>query len=77
MSSAVIPVDIFDLMIFGGVGGLSMRKRLSALFHRDASGQISVQLRIIGVALDKLTFLFIAKPKACRVLRKLPQGGEL
>lgn len=47
MSSAVIPVDIFDGVIFAGTDKLSMRKRLllPALFHRDASGQISVQAR--------------------------------
>ena len=45
----LIPVDPFDLIIFGGNGDLAMRKLMPALFHRDIDGQISADSRIIGV----------------------------
>lgn len=50
MSSTVIPVDPFDLVIFGGTGDLAMRKLLPALFRRDADGQIPPSARILGLA---------------------------
>ncbi|MEZ5448603.1 MAG: glucose-6-phosphate dehydrogenase [Thiolinea sp.] len=50
MSSVVIPVEPFDLVIFGGTGDLAMRKLLPALYHRDADGQIPPASRIIGLA---------------------------
>ncbi len=50
MSSIVIPVEPFDLVIFGGTGDLSMRKLLPALYRRDADGQIPPPARIIGLA---------------------------
>ncbi len=50
MSSMVIPVEPFDLVIFGGTGDLAMRKLLPALFRRDADGQIPAGARIIGLA---------------------------
>lgn len=50
MSSMVIPVESFDLVIFGGTGDLAMRKLLPALFRRDADGQIPAEARILGLA---------------------------
>ena len=43
----LIPVDPFDLIIFGGTGDLAMRKLIPALYHRD--GQFSRDSRIIAV----------------------------
>ena len=40
MSTRIIPVDDFDLVIFGATGDLSQRKLFPALFHRDEQGQI-------------------------------------
>ena len=48
------PVDVFDLVIFGGTGDLALRKLLPALLHRFADGQITASSRIIGVARDAL-----------------------
>jgi glucose-6-phosphate 1-dehydrogenase len=45
----LIPVDPFDLIIFGGTGDLAMRKLLPALYHRDRDGQLSADSRIIAV----------------------------
>ncbi|MEM1412433.1 MAG: glucose-6-phosphate dehydrogenase [Pseudomonadota bacterium] len=45
----LIPVDIFDLVIFGGTGDLAMRKLLPALYHRHRDGQFPEGSRIIAV----------------------------
>ncbi|MEM9938831.1 MAG: glucose-6-phosphate dehydrogenase [Pseudomonadota bacterium] len=45
-----IPVDAFDIVIFGGTGDLSKRKLLPALYHRWADGQIPESTNIIGVS---------------------------
>jgi len=45
----LVPVQVFDLIIFGGTGDLSMRKLLPALYHRDRDGQIIEDSRIIAV----------------------------
>lgn len=50
MSHRIIPVDPFDLVIFGATGDLSKRKLLPALFHRDLDGQIPAESRIVGCA---------------------------
>src|SRR5262249_4297557 len=48
------PVDVFDLVIFGGTGDLALRKLLPALLHRFVDGQIVAGSRIVGVARDAL-----------------------
>ncbi|MCF6443370.1 glucose-6-phosphate dehydrogenase [Nereida sp. MMG025] len=50
MVSRVIPVDDFDLVIFGGTGDLARRKILPGLFRRFCSGQMPKDARIIGAA---------------------------
>ena len=50
MVSRVIPVEDFDLVIFGGTGDLARRKILPGLFRRYHSGQMPPQARIIGAA---------------------------
>ncbi|MDT2075616.1 MAG: glucose-6-phosphate dehydrogenase, partial [Planktomarina sp.] len=50
MVSRVIPVDSFDLIIFGGTGDLARRKILPGLFRRFCSGQMPSNARIIGAA---------------------------
>ncbi len=55
-----IPVDIFDLVIFGGTGDLALRKLLPALYHRDLDGQLPEGSRIISVgrrAMEREAFL--------------------
>ncbi|MDE0789139.1 MAG: glucose-6-phosphate dehydrogenase [Woeseiaceae bacterium] len=46
----LIPVDPFDLIIFGGTGDLAMRKLLPALYHRDRDGQLTADSRIIAAS---------------------------
>ncbi len=44
-----IPVEIFDLVIFGGAGDLTLRKLIPALYHRDLDGQLPDGCRIISI----------------------------
>jgi glucose-6-phosphate 1-dehydrogenase len=55
MVSRVIPVDPFDLVIFGATGDLAQRKILPALFRRFCAGQISDGTLIIGAARSSLS----------------------
>ncbi|SFG20278.1 glucose-6-phosphate 1-dehydrogenase [Palleronia marisminoris] len=54
MVSRVIPVDPFDLTIFGGTGDLARRKILPGLYRRFRSGQMPEDSRIIGAARSDL-----------------------
>ena len=55
MASRVIPVDVFDLVIFGGTGDLARRKILPGLYLRWLAGQILPEARVIGAARADLT----------------------
>lgn len=55
MAPRVIPVEPFDLVIFGGTGDLSRRKILPGLFRRYVAGQMTADSRIIGAARADLT----------------------
>ncbi|MEQ9449748.1 MAG: glucose-6-phosphate dehydrogenase, partial [Rhodospirillaceae bacterium] len=50
-----IPVETFDIVIFGGTGDLSQRKLLPALYHRYLDGQIPEDSRLIGVSRTELS----------------------
>ena len=49
-----VPVEPFNIVIFGGTGDLARRKLLPALFHRWRDGQIHESSRIIGSARSEL-----------------------
>jgi len=51
----LIPVNTFDLIIFGGTGDLAMRKLLPALYHRDRDGQVTADSRIIAASRGTLS----------------------
>jgi glucose-6-phosphate 1-dehydrogenase len=51
----LIPVEVFDLIIFGGTGDLAMRKLLPALFHRERDGQFTGDSRIIAASRGEMT----------------------
>ncbi len=55
MVSRVIPVDVFDLVIFGGTGDLARRKILPGLYRRFLAGQMTTDSRIIGAARGELS----------------------
>ena len=50
MSSRIIAVEPFDLVVFGGAGDLAYRKLLPALYKRHHDGQLPTMARIIGVS---------------------------
>ncbi len=54
MVSRVIPVDPFDLVIFGATGDLARRKILPGLFRRFCGGQMTDGSRIIGAARSEM-----------------------
>lgn len=63
-----LPVEPFNILIFGGTGDLARRKLLPALFHRWRDGQIPDTSRIIGSArsdIDRAEYLELAKD-ACQ-----------
>jgi glucose-6-phosphate 1-dehydrogenase len=50
MTSRIITVDPFELVVFGGSGDLAYRKLLPALYQRDRDGQLPERARIIGAS---------------------------
>lgn len=55
MVSRVIPVNAFDLVLFGATGDLARRKIWPGLFHRFVAGQFDEKSRILGVSRSDLT----------------------
>lgn len=53
--SKLVPVDEFDLVIFGGTGDLALRKLLPALYHRSRDQQFIGGSRIIAIGRGELT----------------------
>ncbi|MDE2446676.1 MAG: glucose-6-phosphate dehydrogenase [Alphaproteobacteria bacterium] len=50
MTTRIIPVESFDIVVFGATGDLAQRKLIPALFHRDEQGQLPNEARIIGTS---------------------------
>jgi glucose-6-phosphate 1-dehydrogenase len=55
MTSRIIAVEPFDLVVFGGAGDLAYRKLLPALYHRHRDGQLPTLARIVGVSRRHMT----------------------
>ncbi len=55
MVSRIIPVEAFDLVIFGATGDLARRKIYPALFRRWLDGQLTPESRVIGAARSALS----------------------
>ena len=55
MTSKIIPVEPFDLVIFGITGDLATRKLIPVLYYRFIDGQIPHSSRIIGLARSELS----------------------
>ena len=55
MVSRIIPVEVFDLVIFGGTGDLARRKILPALFRRFCAGQMGDDSRIVAAARSEMS----------------------
>ena len=53
--SAFVPVEPFEIVVFGGTGDLARRKLIPSLYHRFCDGQISTKSRIIGASRSQLS----------------------
>lgn len=54
MVARVVPVEPFDLVVFGATGDLARRKLIPALYHRMADGQMPDGARVIGAARSEM-----------------------
>ncbi len=55
LMAKIIPVPIFDCVVFGATGDLTLRKLLPALYYRFRDGQMPPGARIIGAARTALS----------------------
>ena len=55
MVSRVIPVESFDLVIFGATGDLAKRKIFPGLFRRFLAGQMPADSQVVGAARSNLS----------------------
>ena len=53
--STFVPVEPFEIVVFGGTGDLARRKLIPSLYHRFCDGQIPKASKIIGASRSKLT----------------------
>jgi glucose-6-phosphate 1-dehydrogenase len=51
----IIPVAVFDCVVFGATGDLTLRKLLPALYYRFRDGQMTGDSRVIGAARSHLS----------------------
>jgi glucose-6-phosphate 1-dehydrogenase len=76
MVSRVIPVDVFDLVIFGGTGDLARRKILPGLYRRYMAGQMPADSRIIGAARADLTVDAFRATVAAAIAEFVPKDRQ-
>ena len=55
MVSRTIPLDPFDLVLFGATGDLAARKIIPSLYRRFLAGQMPAEARLIGAARSELS----------------------
>ena len=72
MTASIMPVDTFDLVVFGGTGDLALRKLLPGLYYRDRDRQLSPDSRIIGVARSRIDREAYAREVEAALRRHLP-----
>jgi glucose-6-phosphate 1-dehydrogenase len=72
----IIPVAVFDCVVFGATGDLTLRKLLPALYYRFRDGQMPPQSRVIGAARSKLADEDYRK-RAGDALRKHVSAADL
>ena len=71
----IIPVAIFDCIVFGATGDLTLRKLLPALYYRFRDGQMPAESRIIGAARSVLTDEDF-RDRAAKALKKTRRTGR-
>ena len=55
MVARVVPVEDFDLVVFGATGDLARRKLIPSMYHRLQDGQMPDSARLIGAARSDMT----------------------
>jgi glucose-6-phosphate 1-dehydrogenase len=65
----IIPVPVFDCVVFGATGDLTLRKLLPALYYRFLDGQAPPEARIIGAARSDLSDTDF-RERAAKALKK-------
>ena len=55
IGSTFVPVEPFEIVVFGGTGDLARRKLIPSLYHRFCDGQIPDHSRIIGASRSKIS----------------------
>ena len=69
------PVAVFDCVVFGATGDLTLRKLLPALYYRFRDGQMPPDSRIIGAARSQLSdddFRAARRQGACKSTSEKP-----
>lgn len=51
----LVPVEPFDIVVFGATGDLALRKLIPALFHRWCDGQITPDSRIVAASREPMS----------------------
>jgi len=74
MSARLLPVDSFDLVVFGGTGDLAMRKLLPGLYRRDCDEQLAPESRIIAVSRRELGRKAYAEEVQAAIRRYTPEA---
>ena len=74
--ASVIPVEDFDMVVFGATGDLTLRKLLPALYARFQAGQFSNACRIIAAARSDLDDSSYRK-RAEKALREHVKADDL
>ena len=66
MTAQIIPVPVFDLVVFGATGDLAYRKLLPALYWRERDQQMPPGSRIVAVARSELsTEAYVGAGRGC------------
>ncbi|VDC32988.1 glucose-6-phosphate dehydrogenase [Pseudogemmobacter humi] len=76
MASRVIPVEVFDLVIFGATGDLARRKILPGLYLRWLAGQILPEARVIGAARAELSDAEFRASVAAAIAEYVPPARQ-
>jgi len=76
MATRVIPVETFDLVIFGGTGDLARRKIIPGLFRRFIAGQMPSDARIIGAARSDLDDKSYGDMARVAIEKYVPETGR-
>ena len=76
MTSRIIAVEPFDLVVFGGTGDLAYRKLFPSLYLRDLDGQLTDPSRIVGVSRQALSAEMF-RDKVAEALRRFVKPEKL